>query len=150
MDGGRVDRMSTTARLESLEAVHDFLGAVAAGLSPMDAMRVETAVLEVDGNVVEHRRPADGRPVVTLDVTATRNGDRLDVSVEDDAAPTAAPTATPEDAVMPGGDAESGRGLPLVAALTESFAYERIDRGNRWNLGWSVGQANISSSGTAS
>lgn len=128
-------RVSVTAVPECLDSIHDVVTAAVLAepaLSDRDRMRVETAVLEVAGNVVEHTPTAPGRDDVRLEVVAERRDGRLEVVLLDDGGPVDVDT----DAAMPDWAAESGRGMPLAHALSDEFAYQRRDGRNHWRLAW--------------
>ncbi|MFC8192848.1 ATP-binding protein [Cellulomonas sp. NPDC057328] len=92
----------------------------------MDRIAVETALVEVAGNVVRHG--PDGRwhgPGLHVTVGA----DAVVVVIDQDGLPLSLDPAP----AMPGPEAESGRGLPLVHALVDVVCTARPG-GTRWTL----------------
>ncbi|GAA4622027.1 ATP-binding protein [Cellulomonas oligotrophica] len=95
-------------------------------VAEVDRIAVETAVVEVAGNVVEHG--ADG----------LWHGGGLEVRVDADAVVALLDHDGPVpvidmDAPMPGVEAESGRGLPLTRVLVR-LELGPHDGGVRWSL----------------
>ena len=122
------------ALAENLERVHDLLGGLWAAhpdIATRDRARVETAVLEIAGNVVEHGARADG-VVPTIRVALARGARIVTAVIDDDAGEAEVPPPGP----MPDWPAEDGRGLPLAHALCDGFEYTRTGGGNRWTLTW--------------
>lgn len=87
----------------------------------------ETAVVEIAGNVIEHGTPP-GRLTMLLDVTVAPDELVTILRESGDPLPEAPPYA------MPGPEAESGRGLPLCAALLDTFGYSRRADANVWEM----------------
>ncbi|MCE0767044.1 ATP-binding protein [Pseudonocardia kujensis] len=116
-----------------LDVVQDALAALweeAPEVVDGDRMSFEIALVEIVGNLVEHARRPDGRPVdVRMHIAV--HGDRLEARMEDDGAPAGVdPTATalPTDEL-----AESGRGLALAAAVAD-LEHVRRTAGNVWTV----------------
>ena len=120
---------------DSFDMVHEMLGAFWSGhpVSEGDRMVFETALIEVAGNIFEH---AQGSGAITWVCTLTLDGDRLSAELQDDGAPAQVCLARRP---MPDDLAESGRGLPLVHALTSEFAYRRDDGRNIWTIALLLG-----------
>ena len=117
------------AVLEKLWAAHDDVGMT-------DRIRFETAVIEILGNIVEHAyeldAPAPGAITARrFDVRLTATDRELVASFGDDGIPMALDLS---DVVMPGEDAESGRGLALAMAALDDLTYDRQDGRNHWRL----------------
>jgi serine/threonine-protein kinase RsbW len=113
---------------ESLEELHELMERASQdhpGLAT-DLMLMETAVIELAGNVVEHGRP-EGRVAYHFSLQVLP--DRL-LGLLSDAG----------DQVEPGAEApadpfaESGRGLELARAATDELSYRRTDGRNTWTL----------------
>ncbi len=122
--------LSGLAVPEELTRLHELLEQVSTehpALPDSDVMLLETAVIEVAGNVVQHGRPV-GRVqwVLTVEVHPSTLVARLADSGEE-----YVETWTGE---MPGLMAESGRGMPLAEATTHELTYERADEHNVWTM----------------
>ncbi|MEU8568228.1 ATP-binding protein [Streptomyces pathocidini] len=92
-----------------------------------DELAAEAALLvtEVVANAVEHADGGQLRVVMTVDA----EGQRLFCAVFDSSA--AAPIAEDRAPREAGSDAEGGRGLHLVATLSQAWGYTRADDG-KW------------------
>ncbi|MCH1867379.1 ATP-binding protein [Nocardioides sp. CFH 31398] len=137
MDAELVRSVRLPGRVESVDAVGRELADVwrdAPDVSPTDRTRVETALVEVVGNVVEHALAGrrGGEVVVQLRVT----GREVVAEVADDGTEL---TVDPGAATMPGADAVSGRGLAMAVAVTDELHYRRDGDTNRWRLRWERG-----------
>lgn len=117
--------------LEALERLHTGLELLweETPSIPLDArIRMETALAEIIGNVVQHggdrSRPASLRVTVSVDALA------VTAEVADDGPPASveAPSELPDELQ------ESGRGLFIAQELTDELRYERRDAGNAWFL----------------
>jgi serine/threonine-protein kinase RsbW len=117
----------------ALDLVHDALaalwrGAVAGGVGEVgeeDRIAVETAVVEVAGNVLQHGGGEDGWHVrLSADTRAV-------VAVLSQPGP---PPDVDLDAAMPSTDAESGRGLPLTRMLVDDLACASYGGTTWWTL----------------
>ena len=132
MAGERPDGyfLSGWAVPEGLELLHDLVEQVRAehpGLDPEHLMMLETAVIELANNVLEHGRPPGE---VSWSFTLRVADDALEAVLADDG---------PEyegdlSAVMPDPFAESGRGIALARAALDDLAFERRDGSNVWTM----------------
>jgi serine/threonine-protein kinase RsbW len=116
---------------ESLELLHDLFEGVAAdhpGVPARELSLIETAVIEIAGNVIEHGRPP-GRVEWHLRLQLTEG--RLLATLTDTSTRTA---PDPADAVAPGPLAESGRGLALARAAVDELTYDRVGECNSWTM----------------
>lgn len=114
---------------EGLEDLHDLVERVGRDnvhVSPGDLALLETAVIEIAGNVVEHGRP-EGRVRWTFSLSV--HADRLEAVLADDGLAVSA-----LEGAMPDVMAESGRGLALARRALDSLDYDRVDGTNRWRL----------------
>jgi serine/threonine-protein kinase RsbW len=102
-------------------------------VSDGDRMRLETAAVEIVGNIVEHAYRSDGpaTPRRGIDVVVTADPGQVVAVLADDGMPHGLDLS---DVTMPGADAESGRGLPLATAVLDELLYERVGDRNRWTL----------------
>jgi serine/threonine-protein kinase RsbW len=123
-------RIDGLAAPDSLSCLHDLLGRVGEDhpeVSADDLMLLETAVIEIAGNVVEHGRPpGQVRYVFELRVLP----DRLEALLTD----TGEAVTGTAPAPMPDGSAETGRGLPLARAALDELDYDHGADGNRWRM----------------
>ena len=114
---------------ESIEDLHDLMAQARRDhpeVGQEDLMMLETAVVEIAGNVVQHGRP-EGRVAYRLRLEVL--DDRLRVHLDDSGS-----SAVPWP---PGGTdplAEGGRGLALAGAAVDRIDYERVGDQNRWVL----------------
>ncbi len=115
----------------SLDTVLDLLREIAtdARVDNSDALRIESAVMEVVENVIEHGVPAGASKISVR--AAVRDG-WFRTEVHDDGPPV---TVDLTQVKMPTELAEGGRGLAIAATLLDEFGYERQERGNLWRLG---------------
>ena len=119
----------TAARPEVLESVHELLErawAAHSDVSAADRMCVETALVEVAANIVEHA----GGSELALDVEI--HPDRVQAAFRDTGA---AFEGDLDAAGLPDDElSERGRGLALARALLDEVRYERVEGTNRWWL----------------
>lgn len=129
---------------EALDEVHTLLEEVAAAypeVDPTDLMRLETALVELVANIIEHGRPPGevrfqiGIKVCSDALVAYLADDALDLAPDavDPAAHGAAGTdgtGAPEVDIW----AESGRGLSLAGAIVDELVHEPNHPGNAWRL----------------
>lgn len=117
-----------------IDAVHtelDGLWEDASFVPDVDRMTFATAVIEAASNVVQHAVPESTSPVeLGVDISVTPV--RLEARVS--AFGAACPDSMDTDAPMPGGEAESGRGLALIRALVTTVTFRRQDGTNTWTL----------------
>ena len=121
---------SCPAEPAALDRIHDLfarIGEEREDVDGTDLMLMETAVVEIAGNVISHGRPAGS---ITMSLTFDITDSRLDVHIRETGQP---PPDTPSYA-MPDEEAEHGRGLPLCAAILDTFEYDRVDDTNLWHL----------------
>ena len=113
---------------DRLEAFWTRAGSVAAA----DRLRMEMAVVEIVGNIIEHAfvadSPSGGR---VLSVALTSGPESVEAVLSDNGLPTALDLAS---VTMPDEDAVSGRGLALTFAAVDEVRYERVDGRNHWTL----------------
>ncbi len=98
-------------------------------VSAIDRAALETAVVEMTGNVIEHAAAgaaeAECRIVVEIDPAVIR------IEVRDDGASI---DLDLDGSAMPDDTAESGRGIPMIRALVDEFSYAREGDVNHWHL----------------
>lgn len=122
---------------EALDEVHGLLAEVAEAhpqVGSTDLMRLETALVELVANIIEHGRPPGE---VRFQVRIQARRDDLVAYLADDALDLAPDTTTPTDGTdIPEVDvwAESGRGLSLAGAIVDELVHEPNHPGNAWRL----------------
>ncbi len=118
---------------EALDEVHALLEEVAAAhpaVDGTDLMRLETALVELVGNIIEHGRPpGEVRYGVRVEVRA----EELVAHLSDDAVDLA-PSSADHDAEEVDVWAESGRGLALAGAIVDELVHQPNHPGNAWRL----------------
>ncbi len=119
----------------AIEAVQDHLEGLwqrHPDVADIDRIRFETGLIEILGNIVEHAfGPEHDDGTRRLEVLLQVHDDRIEAVLEDNGLPGHIDLS---GAVMPGDDAESGRGLPLAKATLDHIGYERIEDRNHWDL----------------
>lgn len=131
MTGTTSHALSISSPPDDLDAVHALLDSVwssRADVSAMDRMAFETALAELAANVLRH---ADDGSGITCRLAVVVSGDRLEATLTDSGTPGNVRLAGRS---MPDGDAESGRGIPLIQALVDDLDYDRVDGLNRWRI----------------
>ena len=127
---GETYALRGAAHPECLEELHELVaraGAEHPEVADLDFMLLETAVIEVAGNFVEH---AAANNAVTFAFELRVLPDALDVRIDDDGPEFQGELGTG----MPGEFEESGRGLPIAASVLDEFTYHRDGSLNRWCL----------------
>lgn len=126
-------RLSALAELESLALLHELIERLAAEnpeLASIDVSLLETAMVELLNNVIEHGGQVGAEPAeftVEIEVDA----DRLRARLFDNGAEGPGPVGRS----MPEVWAENGRGIALAEAVVDELTYERDDTGqNVWTL----------------
>jgi serine/threonine-protein kinase RsbW len=117
---------------ECLDRISDELQqlwAEAGNVADLDRMMFEIAIVELAGNVVQHRHGAGAgfecRVTIrvlpgSLEAVICDSGDRVDVDIS--------------GATMPDDLAEQGRGLPMARGAVDELTYERVGEKNRWRI----------------
>lgn len=115
---------------EGLDDLHDLVERARASHPDVGEnafMMMETAVIEIANNVIEHGGPA-GRVWWTFTLKVLPG--MLEGELADDGQEYANDLST----VMPDPLAESGRGLALARAALDELAYARCDGKNLWTM----------------
>lgn len=120
---------------EALDEVHALLAEVAQAhpeVGDTDVMRLETALVELVANIIEHGRPPGE---VRFSVRVEVGSDAVVAYLADDALDLAPDAAEPS---AEGSEvdiwAESGRGLSLAGAIVDELVHEPNHPGNAWRL----------------
>ena len=130
---GEAYELSGLAVPEDMERLHGLLERASrenSQVSAEDVMMLETAVMELANNVVEHGSVSGPvRWSFRLEVGAEALRAELFDSGE------AYPDWQPEaDHEMPDPLEESGRGLPLASAVLDELRYSRVEGVNVWTM----------------
>ncbi|MCL8024390.1 ATP-binding protein [Nocardioides bruguierae] len=136
------DAVTRSVRLPAVPETVDEVGALLAEVwdeapwTPAgDRFRLELAVTEVVGNVVEHAyahvSEEGSAPDHSLTLALDVDHERLRAVVEDDGQAAAVDLS---DLSMPDAEAESGRGLPIALASVDELSYARTETRNTWTL----------------
>jgi len=115
----------------SLDLLHDLLEQVGhqhPDVSVEDLWMLETAVIEIAGNLIEHGRPAGA---VDYQLRVKVLPDRLEGLLADSGEALPGPVTGRE---MPDQLAEDGRGLLLAEAVLDELSYQRTDSANTWRM----------------
>jgi serine/threonine-protein kinase RsbW len=115
---------------EELASLHDLLeraGREHPEFDATDLMLLETAVIEIANNVVEHGRPA-GHVRWRFELAVTP--ETLRATLFDDGQAFAGDVTT----AMPDALDESGRGLALASTVLDELSYSRDDGHNEWRM----------------
>ncbi|MFN3707643.1 SpoIIE family protein phosphatase [Microcella sp.] len=131
------DMVTRTVRLiappDTVDTVHDLLDELwpsVPNVSPRDRMALDTAIIELAANVIQHANR--GKSIsATLTVIAFR--DRIEVTLSDSGE---IGEVDIEGRSMPAPEslAESGRGIALMKALVDTIEHRRVDGFNHWTL----------------
>lgn len=116
------------AGLGELHELLERVGAEHPGLDRTGLLLLETALIEIAGNTLEHGTPPGG---IRYEFALEVRDDELRGVFTDDGDPVVlppAPTAAPDPL------AESGRGLALAGAALSELRYERQGGRNTWFL----------------
>lgn len=129
------DTIQRTLRMSSppddVNSVHGHLESIWAhspAISAVDRLSFELALIELAGNVICH---ADSGSGVSFTLTIETFADSIQATVRDTGEPVDV-ELTGRD--MPGELSESGRGIPLITALVDEFAYDREGDLNHWRI----------------
>ena len=114
----------------SLELLHDLIDRVGGDHPDVlheDLFMLETAVIEIAGNLIEHGRPSGAVDYrLRLDVLPDRLEGLLADSGEE--LPDLSPAAEPDLL------AEDGRGIFLAQAVLDELTYRRTEEANTWRM----------------
>ncbi len=146
-DPGRTDPVSAdavaTTRFEvemtahegAIDTAQDLVASLFAEhpeVSARDRCRFETAVVEVLANIVEHAFATHEVPGARrLRLTLAASPTVLTAELADNGEPARVDLST---VIMPGEDAESGRGLALALAAVDDLQYRNVEGRNFWDL----------------
>ena len=134
-EGTWVETFEAPVEEAALDLVQDRLEAfwtraVSVGLT--ERTRLEMAVVEIVGNIIEHAFAVDsaagGR---VLSVVLKADVESVEAMISDNGLPTALDLGSVR---MPDEDAVSGRGLALSVAAVDEVRYERVEGRNHWTL----------------
>lgn len=124
-----LDGLAVPASLDLLHALMERVAADHPGVAAEDMMLLETAVVEIAGNVIDHGRPAGS---VLWAFRLAVHEDRLECLLSDTAQPV---DLAPGGATLPEDpESEDGRGLAIAEALLDDLEYARVGEGNVWRM----------------
>ena len=123
----QVSGRATDAGLTELHDLMDEVRSEHPELAGSELAMLETAVIEVAGNVVEHGTPPGG---LRYEFDLELSGDGLRGRLTDDGDQVSLPAGDDDPDAM----AESGRGLLLAQAVLTELRYERQGDRNVWYL----------------
>lgn len=136
---GAVLQAEVPTSLEGVDAVHDLLASFWENepvVPDLCRMRVETAVVEVVANIVEHAFAADQTSGADgerrrLTIAVGRDDASVVVACRDNGQPAAIDLS---NVTMPDDEAESGRGLAMAVQVLDDLHYEHVEGRNHWRL----------------
>jgi len=132
-------RVSVPAGLPSLDLVYpalEQLWEAHDGVPLRERMRLETAVVEIFVNIVQHAYRADRadpaeQDARRLDLVLAASDAGIGATFSDNGEPAEIDLS---QVTMPDTESESGRGLAMALAALDDLSYERIGGRNRWHL----------------
>lgn len=116
---------------DDVDAVHNLLNSIwidRPKIINADRFSFETALVELTSNVIQH---GDSGAGISCLITINAHDDRLEATLIDNGQIAQVELA---ETTMPGELAESGRGIPLIKALVDSFSYHREKDHNKWQI----------------
>lgn len=122
-------RVDTLAVSETLVLLHDLLDRVRLEhpeIRRTDLILLETAVIEIANNVVQHGTP---RGKVSYSFTLDVEPDQLLGRLRH-----GGPPLSEVVAVLPDVESESGRGLALARMALDELLYQRVGDHNEWTM----------------
>ena len=116
---------------DDVDAVHNLLNSVWVDrpkVTNADRFSFETSIVEITSNVIRH---GDSGAGISCSITIEVHDDRIEATLIDNGQIAQIELA---ETTMPDELAESGRGIPLIKALVDSFSYHRDSDLNRWQI----------------
>ena len=124
-----------TRRIDSppddVDTVHNLLISVwddRPKVANADRFSFETALVELTSNAIRH---GDSGAGISCSITIEVHDDRIEATLIDNGKFAQIELA---ETTMPDELAESGRGLPLIKVLVDTFSYHRESDRNRWQI----------------
>jgi len=117
---------------DGVETVHSALETLwqdRTDVDEMERMMFETALVELVSNVVQH---ASSTTTIICELSLVADEHVLRATLVDTADPPMVDTETVVE--MPDEFAESGRGIPFIQALVDTFEHEREHGRNVWTI----------------
>ena len=116
---------------DDVNAVHNLLNSVWVDIPQVtdaDRFSFETAIVELTSNVIRH---GDSGAGIFCSITINVQDEQIEATLIDNGKIAQVELA---ETTMPDGLAESGRGIPLIKALVDSFSYNRDGNLNTWQI----------------
>ena len=116
---------------DDVDAVHNLLNSVWVDrpkVTDADRFSFETAIVELTSNVIRH---GDSGAGIFCSITINVHDEQIEATLIDNGKIAQVVLA---ETTMPDGLAESGRGIPLIKALVDSFSYNRDGNLNTWQI----------------
>ena len=116
---------------DDVDAVHNLLNSVWVDrpkVTDADRFSFETAIVELTSNVIRH---GDSGAGIFCSITINVHDEQIEATLIDNGKIAQVELA---ETTMPDGLAESGRGIPLIKALVDSFSYNRDGNLNTWQI----------------
>lgn len=116
---------------DDVDAVHNLLNSVWVDIPKVtdaDRFSFETAIVELTSNVIRH---GDSGAGIFCSITINVHDEQIEATLIDNGKIAQVELA---ETTMPDGLAESGRGIPLIKALVDSFSYNRDGNLNTWQI----------------
>jgi len=127
-------RLSGLAVPETIDLLHELLAEVRVdhpGVAESDLSMIETAIIEIAGNVVQHGADSGAR---YFDFVLHVRPDRLVGELASEGDEVGERAATAGDRRLPDSLAESGRGLLIAESVLDELSYAYADGRNSWRM----------------
>jgi len=130
--GALVIRLSLNSDAAEVADLQECLTSLCAeaGLDEMANFKLTCAIVEALNNCVEHAYA--GQPGHPIDLVWTLEADQIAIEIRDQGRPMPDPSL--DASLLPGAEAESGRGWHIIREWTDSFSYAREAHGNLLRL----------------
>ncbi len=116
---------------DDINAVHDFMREIweeNPQIPVRDQFSFETALVELVANIISYSVAAAG---VTCEIIIETSNNRIDATISDNGDLV---ELLLDEHIMPDELAESGRGIPLMRALVDTFSLDTQEEINTWRL----------------
>lgn len=116
---------------DTVDTVQDLLATIWAQVSDLDTadrMAAELAIVELAANVIEHANRGDD---ISFSLSVVVYDDRIEATATDEGI---VDNVVVADRTMPDSLDVRGRGLPLMASLTDAVEHRRVEGVNHWTI----------------